>query len=205
MQEAAEPVDITTNRAEVVLEDSPVSVTEGMDDGSDVVETPAETPQEETAETPEAEVNPQAFEVFKDVLRTQYGVTPEDLKSGIEFMKGQMEQQAAVSAYKTLQETWGVDSNQLRERMEAVQEVFSQMSPEEQASMDNVQGAVAIWNSIVKNGRAQGMLGKTGSSARVPQNKYKFTAAQIAAMSEAERRQRDPEIVAAYAQGLVKE
>lgn len=141
---------------------------------------------------------------FETTLLNEYGLTKEALVNGIRMVTEMSEQKNATDGYAQLQESWGTEPAEVKQRLELVQEYWGKLPKEQQAQLDNVPGAVYIWNQIERSRSAKNSTAPASSTGTVPQMSYDFTEAQLMSMSETDRARFDRQITAAYANGRVK-
>lgn len=171
--------------------------------------TPVFTPTTQTPpvpETPPEQTTPETTPEFVQQLHQAYGITPEDLKFGIEYMKQQVQVQQLEQIHRGVQEMWGVDTQEYNQRMQMVTDEFKRLPETERAKYDNVQGIYALWDRISRSQRAQQVYATGGNSANTPaqSSPYDFTEEQINNMTPEERQKNDRLILKAYAERRVK-
>lgn len=163
---------------------------------------------QETApvEQPPAEQQQQESPEFVKQLQEMYGISPDDLKAGIEYIKQDMQVRQVQLIHNEMQKLWGINQTEFIQRMGLIEQEFNSLPENERAQFDSAQGAFALWDRIQRNQRAVGSY--AGGSGTVPagnpQVPYDYEESQIMAMSPEQRAREDKKILQAYAQGRVK-
>lgn len=171
------------------------------------VEEPEEADLETEAEAPADEEDKQETIDFdlNVAIQKQFGVSGEDLKAGIEFIKDLQYQQAQVAATNALSQQWNVPALEVSRRLGIIADEFNKLPENERAALDNIEGAIQIWNDIEnRDGVKSARLTKTSGTSTKKKAQYDFTQQQIDAMTPEERQRRDKAIQIAYANGRVR-
>lgn len=149
---------------------------------------------------PEEEGVPEEYdERFVNVLETRFGLTPGDLKYGIEFIKNTIAAKKIDVATTELSSVWNVDNKETNRRIGEVAKYWSKMPAEKKELYDTVEGAQIIWATIAKKKSVSTSKNSVNPSGK----KVSFTQSQLDGMTQEEYAENYDKIRYAYANNLI--
>lgn len=167
----------------------------------------------ELPDTEEAKKFAEQFQQYLGISVDEFRNAAQDYRKTIEYVNEVRAEQERKQALSSLQSEWGVDSNEVQQRLEKVQERFNKYPEEMRNRLDNLEGAKLIWAKIQSEEQAQKtqpdvpqfQKSKTaGQAPKAGSNQVRFTREQIAKMTPQEYEANNEEIIEAYRLGLVR-
>lgn len=158
------------------------------------------------SETPKSKYSEEELTRFQEMFQDVMGIKPDEFKQQYEQNQVRHQQEKLENDLQTLESSWGIPRQEVAQRLNLVSEKLSTMSPEMQASLNNLEGIQLIWSSILNDATRQTPPRfEKRTTAPVPRGqKPVFTRAEIAAMDTQTYERNIKAIEAAYAQGLVQ-
>jgi hypothetical protein len=180
------------------------SATQGLALGTVVEPEEAEDAEVDAEESTEDTTNEQPDTTeFATQFESYFGVKPEEALDVVN-------QLVAMRDEQQIMRTWKVSPVEYDERMSQVKEFFQTLPEEGQQQFNTVEGALAIWEHLQKNGSTTDKSTPTVAKvSKVKQQQAKrnqkpiLKKAEILKMSETEYLKRLPEITAAFREGRV--
>lgn len=172
-------------------------------DGIDLsmLEVPAPQPEQDVSQLP-------GYEQFSNDFRKFTGI---DLQNAVQLV-GQLQawqvQQQVKQQESELQQSWGVQGDEFKQRLEAVRTRFKSLPKDLQYRLDNPMGAQLIWAKLQQEEQAKQKqvprFDRTGVQGSVGTPKHMYTQQQILNMSNDDYEKQASRIAYAYKNGLVK-
>lgn len=149
---------------------------------------------------------------LNQIVQAAFGVTPDEFRAGIEYIRQQQSQQVIEQGRQQVLSLWQVDQVEAERRLGHVREYFQRLPPEQQQAY-NVIGIAAVptlWNDIVRQyptiANAQPVpMDRSQYGGNVTTGGYMFTRSQLNAMTDAQLRQIDRQVLYASQHGLIYE
>jgi hypothetical protein len=167
----------------------------------------------ELPDTEEAKKFAEQFQQYLGISVDEFRNAAQDYRKTIEYVNQVRAEQDRKQAMSELSQEWGVDDNEVQQRLERVQERFNKYPEEMRQRLDNLEGAKLIWAKIQSEESAKQQQqqqvpefqrSKTAGQAPKAGQQPRFTKEQIAKMTPAEYEANNEEIIEAYRLGLVR-
>lgn len=165
-----------------------------------------EPSQPENNETQKSKYSEEELTRFQEMFRDVMGIEADQFKAQYEQTQIRHQQEKLENDLQSLESSWGVSRPEVAQRLNLISEKLSTMSPELQASLNNLEGIQLIWSSILNDATRQipPRFEKRTVAPTPRGQKPVFTRAEIAAMDATTYERNIKAIEAAYAQGLVQ-
>lgn len=162
---------------------------------------------QQQAEVPKEPSTPVGFEQFSQDFEKYLGVPLQEAVETVKQLQAYQYQQEYQNKVQKIASVWGVSNEEATQRMALVDSRYRQLSPEAQQVLllDPLKGAQLLYQQIEQEQQVNvPRLDRSQVQQTVATKpKGSFSRAELAAMSDAEYRARQKEIIYAYNNGLV--